>query len=130
MRRSNAGLVGAAAVAGSLLVAGPASAQLDLPSFYANPQQYLLYSCPQLAQTRPALVTRIRELEGLMAKAESGPGGRVASTLAYKSDYLAAIGSLQYLDKRIVEKGCPPPQAVVVPESETPPAQRRSRRSH
>jgi len=82
-------LMGLAALAAGALAAHPAAAQLDLPSLHADPSKYLLYQCPQLAAARPPLLRRKQELEALMAKAEAGPGGALASTLAYRSDYLA-----------------------------------------
>jgi len=114
-------LMGLAALAAGALAAHPAAAQLDLPSLHADPSKYLLYQCPQLAAARPPLLRRKQELEALMAKAEAGPGGALASTLAYRSDYLAVQGDLQNLEARARTLNCPPPAG-------SPPAHRQPRR--
>lgn len=100
-----------AAFAGMLSVPS-AMAQIDLPSMHADPSKYMLYRCPQLAQARPALVTRMHELEGLMTKAAAGTGGSMIGTLAYRSDYLAVRGDLNNLERRAAELNCPPAPAL------------------
>jgi hypothetical protein len=95
-----------AALAGMLSV--PAMAQIDLPSMHADPSKYMLYRCPQLALARPGLVTRMRELERLNAKAATSPGGAIVGRMTYRSEYLMIQGDLQNLDRRAAQLDCPP----------------------
>lgn len=119
-----AAAVAAAVVTAALLLgASPAAAQLDQPSFHANPAKYLLYRCPQLAVARPPLLRRKAELEALMARAESGPGGALASMLAYRNEYLAVQGDLENLDARAAALKCPPP----APQQAVPPPAHRQK---
>ena len=53
---------------------------------FADPARYDLYECKQLEPERKNLATRAAELQGLMAKAETGAGGAVVAELAYRND--------------------------------------------
>src|SRR5258708_8510061 len=61
----------------------------SMTSAFADPAKYDLYECKQLETERKALATRGAELQGLMAKAETGVGGSVVAELAYRNDYIA-----------------------------------------
>ena len=65
---------------------------------FADPAKYDLYDCKQLETERKSLANRSAELQGLMAKAETGVGGAVAwvvSTLSSEAlvDELIVHGS-------------------------------------
>ncbi len=90
----------AAAVAALLVLAAAVSgcAQIgdNVSSAFADPAKYDLYDCKQLEVERKNLSTRAAELEGLMAKAQTGVGGSVVAEVAYRND-LTAIRAQQKL---------------------------------
>jgi hypothetical protein len=94
-----------------MLSVPPAAAQIDLPSMHADPSKYMLYRCPQLAQARPSIVSRMQELERLTAKAATDPGGAIIGRMTYRSEYLMLQGDLHNLDRRAAELDCPPAPA-------------------
>src|ERR1700692_4981815 len=53
-------------------------------SAFADPAKYDLYECKQLEPERKSLATRAAELQGLMAKAETGAAGTVVGELAHR----------------------------------------------
>src|SRR3954451_6887228 len=57
---------------------------------FVDPAKYELYDCKQLEGERKALAMRPAELQGLIAKAETGVGGSVVGELAYRNDYISA----------------------------------------
>jgi hypothetical protein len=57
---------------------------------FVDPAKYEQYDCKQLEAERKALATRTAELQGLIAKAETGVGGSVVGELAYRNDYISA----------------------------------------
>jgi hypothetical protein len=89
-------------------------------SFLVTPGKYTLYSCPQLAVQSDARIARKRELDALIAKAGSGAGGAVASTLAYSTEYAQVRGDLAELAKENAAKNCPPPKPAAVPSPPKP----------
>jgi hypothetical protein len=66
---------------------------------FADPAKYDLYECKQLEPERKALAVREAELQGLMAKAETGVAGPVVSELAYRNDYIALRGQAKLADE-------------------------------
>ena len=62
----------------------------SMTSAFADPAKYDFYDCKQLETERKSLGVRSAELQGLMAKAETGVAGSVVSELAYRNDYGAA----------------------------------------
>ena len=66
---------------------------------FADPAKYDLYECKQLEPERKALAHRAAELQGLMAKAETGAGGAVVAELAYRNDYIAIRGQQRLADE-------------------------------
>src|SRR5258708_9329229 len=73
----------------------------SMTSAFADPAKYDLYECKQLETERKALATRGAELQGLMAKAETGVGGSVVAELAYRNDYIAIRGQAQLADEAL-----------------------------
>jgi hypothetical protein len=57
---------------------------------FVDPAKYELYDCKQLEAERKYLATRTAELQGLIAKADTGVGGSVVGELAYRNDYISA----------------------------------------
>jgi hypothetical protein len=68
-------------------------------SAFADPAKYDLYDCKQLEPERKALANRAAELQGLMAKAETGVAGSVVSELAYRNDYVAIRGQQKFAEE-------------------------------
>ena len=73
---------------------------------FADPAQYELYDCKQLEAERKSLANRAAELQGLMAKAETGVGGSVVSELAYRNDYLAVRGRTRFAEEAWRKNRC------------------------
>lgn len=96
-------------------------------SFLVTPGKYTLYSCPQLALQVTAQKAREQQLDALMAKAGSGPGGAVAATLAYRTEYSQVRGELAELAKESAAKNCPPPPAPKPAAAPSPPKPKKSK---
>ncbi len=75
-------------------LAGCAGMSDTMSTAFADPAKYDLYDCKQLEIERKSLAGRSAELQGLMAKAETGTGGVVVSELAYRNDYIAIRGQV------------------------------------
>ena len=73
-------------------LAGCASMGDTIAPAFADPARYDLYECKQIEPERDRLVKRVAELQGLMAKAETGVAGSVVAEMAYRNDYIAARG--------------------------------------
>jgi hypothetical protein len=65
---------------------------------FADPAKYDLYECKQLEAERKSLANRAAELQGLMAKAETGVAGPVVAELAYRNDYVAVRGQAKFAE--------------------------------
>ena len=59
---------------------------------FADPAKYDLYDCKQLEPERKALANKAAELQGLIAKADTGVAGPVVAELAYRNEYVAVRG--------------------------------------
>jgi hypothetical protein len=79
---------------------------------FADPAAYELYDCKQLEPVRKSLAAREAELQGLMAKAQTGTGGPVVSELAYRNDYISVRGQARLAEEAWRKNKC----------RETPPA--------
>jgi hypothetical protein len=82
---------------------------------FADPAKYDLYDCKQLEAERKALTGRSAELQGLMAKADTGFAGPVVSELAYRNEYVAVRGQTHFADEAWRKNKCheSPPTAAV-----------------
>ncbi len=80
--------------------------------FFTTPDQFVLFNCEQLAAKAVALVTREKELSGLIAKAGSGADGQMVSALAYRPEYLALRGDMVEVRKAAATRNCPPIAAL------------------
>jgi hypothetical protein len=97
--------IGTAALAGGLAALMLSGCSSETASrFLVEPDRYVLYSCHELANQAQGNVGRQRELEALMAKA--GPGGQVASAMAYQPEYLQLRGEMTQLRKAAADKNC------------------------
>jgi hypothetical protein len=83
-----AGLGGCASVGDSMM-----------SSAFVDPAKYENFDCKQLEAERKSLATRTAELQGLIAKADTGVGGSVVAELAYRNDYISARASARLAEE-------------------------------
>ncbi|SHL69691.1 hypothetical protein SAMN05444159_6578 [Bradyrhizobium lablabi] len=105
-------------------VGGCADMSDTMTSAFADPAKYDLYECKQLEAERKALAVREAELQGLMAKAETGVAGPVVAELAYRNDYIAMRGQAKLADEAWRRNKChaAPPAADAPALKPVPPA--------
>ena len=96
-------------------LAGCAASDDTVGRLLVKPDRYVLYNCTQLARAAQATVRRQRELEVLMAKAETDSVGVLVSSSAYRPEYAQLRGMMNELHKTAAEKNC-----KFVPGSENP----------
>jgi len=92
---------------------------------FADPGKYELYDCKQLEVERKTQSYRMAELQGLMAKAQTGFAGPVVSEMAYRNDYVALQGQAHFADEAWRANKCkdsPPEAAKPVPPNIKPAA--------
>ena len=75
-------------------------------SAFVDPAKYEQFDCKQLDAERKLLATRTAELQGLIAKAETGVGGSVVGELAYRNDYISARASSKLADETWQRNKC------------------------
>jgi hypothetical protein len=115
-----------AAAAMALLVLGAglsgcADMSDSLTSAFADPAKYDLYDCRQLERERKSLATRQAELQGLMAKADTGVAGPVVAELAYRNDYISVRGQARLADEVWLRNKCrPSAPAAAAPAAPSP----------
>jgi hypothetical protein len=86
----------------------------------ADPARYEFFDCKQLEATRKSLASQAAELEGLIAKAETGVGGSVVAEVAYRPDLAKVRASAHLADKvwerdRCTATAQPSPPAATSP---------------
>jgi hypothetical protein len=89
----------AALLAIGLALSGCADMGDTVATAFADPAKYELWDCKQLEPERKRLATRAAELQGLMAKAETGVAGPVVAELAYRNEYISVRGQAQYAEE-------------------------------
>ena len=105
-------------------LSGCADMSDSLTSAFADPAKYELYDCKQLEPERKNLANRAAELQGLMAKAQTGVGGPVVAELAYRNDYIAVRGQAKLAEEAWQRNKChaSPPAAPVAAAPAAPSA--------
>jgi hypothetical protein len=112
-----------AAIAAALLVLGGCSGMNDtMLSAFADPAQFDLYDCKQLDDRRKYLATRQAELQGLMAKADTGVAGPVVAELAYRNEYIAVRAQMRLADQVWERNKCRSSTPVAGAPAPPPPA--------
>jgi len=108
---------------------GCADMSEGMTSAFADPAKYDLYECKQLEGERKNLANRAAELQGLMAKAQTGVGGPVVAELAYRNEYISVRAQTRLANQAWERNKChpstptpgvppaPPPAAKSVPPS-------------
>jgi hypothetical protein len=92
---------------------------------FADPAKYDLYDCKRLEPERKNLAARSAELQGLMAKAETGVGGAVVAEVAYRNEYIAVRGQAKLAEQAWQKNRCRetvPGAAMPVAPPSAPPA--------
>ena len=95
-----------ASLAVCVALAACSSTSDSTTTVFAAPGKYQYHNCEQLAVAMKAATARQKDLKGLMDKAERGAAGAFVSTIAYKTDYLAATEDIQLLEAATREKNC------------------------
>jgi hypothetical protein len=121
-------LAGLALLALGAGLSGCAEMGDGMSSAFADPARYDLYECKQLEPERKKLAERAAELQGLMAKAETGVGGSVVSELAYRNEVIATRGQTKLAEEAWRRNKCheskpepkPTSAAPAVPSAPTP----------
>ena len=99
-----------------------------MTSAFADPAKYELWDCKQLESERKTLNRRAAELQGLMAKADTGVAGPVVAELAYRNEYISVRGQSKFAEQAWQRDKCretppaatPPAVAAVPPENDKP----------
>src|SRR4051812_40998665 len=89
----------AAALVGAISLGGCAEIGDSVATAFADPARYDLYECKQLEAERKSLAIRASELQGLMAKAQTGVAGPVVAEMAYRNDYIGVRGQAKFADE-------------------------------
>jgi len=89
---------------------------------FADPAKYDLYDCKLLETERKNLATRAAELEGLMAKADTGVAGPVVAELAYRNDYIAVRGQSRFANEAWERNKCHASPPAATSAAAAPPA--------
>jgi hypothetical protein len=91
---------------------------------FVDPAKYDQFDCKQLEGERKAQATRTAELQGLIAKAETGTGGSVVGELAYRNDYISARASAKLAEETWQRNKCvaSSPAAATPAPAPAPPA--------
>ena len=98
---------------------------------FVDPARYDLYDCKQLEAERKGLAVRAAELQGLMAKADTGAAGPVVAELVYRNDFIFARAQYKLADEAWRRNKCvetpPTPGAPTLP---APPADTKQKHQH
>jgi hypothetical protein len=107
-----------------LSLSGCADMSDTMATAFADPAKYDLYDCKQLEAERKNLATRGAELQGLMAKAETGVAGPVVAELAYRNEYVSIRGQARFAEDAWQRNKCQasPASAAVPAAPAAPPA--------
>lgn len=105
-----------------LVLSACANISDNVSGAFADPAKYELWDCKQLEPERKRLAERTAELQGLMAKAETGAAGPVVAELAYRNEYVAIRGQAHYADEAWRRGKCreTQPAAAAVPATTNP----------
>ena len=127
VRTSSAMPFSSAAAIGALLalgfgLSGCASVGENMSSAFADPAKYDLYECKQLEPERKNLAARAAELQGLMAKAETGVAGSVVAEVAYRNEYISVRAQQKLAEEAWQRNKCQETPAAAA----TPPPPRRA----
>ena len=98
---------------------------------FADPAKYDMFDCKQLQDARKSLAVRAAELQGLMAKADTGVAGPFVAEVAYRNDYISTRASAKLADEVWERDKCteiPDKPGAAPTPAPTPIAAKRSHR--
>jgi hypothetical protein len=122
-RRLTSRAVAAAALVLALNLGGCADVGDSFASAaFVDPAKYEQYDCKQLEAERKTLSTRTAELQGLIAKADTGVGGSVVGELAYRNDYISARASSKLAEETWQRNKCVATSPTAATPAPTPAA--------
>ena len=128
--RSPLRLVAAIGLFASAIGLGGCAGMSDsMSTAFADPAKYDLYECKQLEGERKSLAARQAELQGLMAKAETGAGGAVVAELAYRNEYIAVRGQAQFAEEAWQRNRCVAAAPAAAASLAAPPPNARGARA-
>lgn len=109
------------ALSGCSGIAGSGMSE-DATVAFADPAQYELWECKQLEPERKTLAAREAELQGLMAKAQTGTAGPLVAEMAYRNDYLRIRGQAHFAEEAWRKNKCheTPPGAAAASAAAKP----------
>jgi len=87
-------------------LSGCAEMSDSMTGAFADPAKYDLYECKQLETERKSLAGRAAELQGLMAKADTGVAGPVVAELAYRNEYISVRGQSRFAEEAWQRNKC------------------------
>ena len=88
------------------VMSGCAEMGETLSPAFADPAKYDLYECKQIEPDRKTLANRAAELQGLMAKAETGVAGPVVAEMVYRNEYIAVRAQAKLADEAWRKNRC------------------------
>src|SRR3984885_5408593 len=97
---------------------------------FVDPAKYDLYNCVQLENERKSLAVRAAELQGLMAKADTGAAGPVVAEFAYRNDYITARAQYKLADEAWRRNKCQETPATAAAPATPPPADTSKKHQH
>jgi hypothetical protein len=104
-----------------LSLGGCADMSDTMSTAFADPAKYDLYDCKQLETERKNLANRAAELQGLMAKAETGVAGPVVAELAYRNEYVSIRGQAKFAEDAWQRNKCHASAASAAAPTASPP---------
>lgn len=116
---------------GGVLSGCAAMSESSMTAAFVDPAKYDLYECKHLELERKRLADRAAELQGLMAKAQTGVGGAAVAEVAYGNDYVSVRGQQKLADEAWRRNRChdaPAAAAAPAPPSIPPVAAKRGAR--
>ncbi len=116
-------LAGGMLLALGFMLSGCSSMSDSMTAAFADPGKYELWDCKQLEPERKNLANRAAELQGLMAKAQTGTAGPVVAEMAYSNDYIAVRGQAHFAEEAWRKNNChETPPAPAAPATAAKPA--------
>lgn len=97
---------------------------------FVDPAKYDLYNCKQLEAERKTLAIRAAELQGLMAKADSGAAGPVVAEFAYRNDFITARAQYKLADENWRRNKCQETPPAAAAPATPPPADTKKEHRH
>jgi hypothetical protein len=96
---------------------------------FVDPAKYDLYNCKQLETERKNLTVRAAELQGLMAKADTGAAGPVMAEFVYRNDLITARAQAKLADEAWRSNKCQDTLPAAAAPA-TPPADAKQKHQH